>query len=157
MTALALLRAQAEALCSRAGLPRPSFKRADQPEFLLVTYGQAPADVLTGAGFQCFPLSGGRWGLEPPPSFYINAPQVGFIPWMPGEAYQLYRLLRLHPLDASVCVGRLCVKAAEAGKLEPVCRRLLGVCALRLRRGEPLPGGVLPWLAYELKRRLVSC
>ena len=149
MSPLEKLRQQIVQICAGAGLSRPSLKRARQEAFLLVMHGGTAIPQLRAEGFVCLPLGGDRWGLEPPFSFYQGA-LPDDLPWRPGTAYQLYRLLRLHPQEDTVDAGRKLWKAIEAGEAEKACRELCGLCAIRLRQKQPLPGGLAGPLSYYL-------
>lgn len=149
MSPLESLRRRIGDICAGAGLGRPSLKRARQDTFLLVMHGGTAIPLLQAEGFVCLPLGGDRWGLEPPALFYQGRLPEALL-WRPGAAYQLYRLLLLHPQEDAVDAGRRLVKAIEAKEIEKVCRELCGLCAERLRKKEKLPGGLTGPLAYYL-------
>ena len=66
------------------------------------------------------------------------------VPLDAPEAAACADLLHRHPASRPDPVwARRLYKAAEAGKLEDACRELHRELAVRLRRREPLPGGLL--------------
>lgn len=136
---------------------KPALRRASQQEALLAT--DLPTVALEGA-LQAFcdrvahlgwtVRQEGLWLLLDAP---VPVPAAE-IPTASGEGACCLWLLRRHPNDR-VDEDRLraLVKAHDAGKqpLARLCARWHQDFAAMLRRKEPLPGGLLPYLCEALK------
>ena len=132
---------------------RPVLRRSDAPEALLATdlplaaEETAVAAFLTaaeGAGWTVTPQ--GDWLLLDHP---VEAPDCPVPDRLAGEAGCCLSLLLRHGGDAAPREDiRALVKARDAGDraLERLCAAWHRDWAARLRRHEPLPGGLIPYL-----------
>ena len=138
---------------------KPALRRSDLPDALFATDLPLVAEKAAVDAF-CAQMArlGWRAGmhngwltLDAP----IPVPET-FIPdILAGESGCCISLLLRHREDAPAeAVIRAVVKAADAGRqpLEKLCAALHGEFAVRLRRHEPLPGALLPYLchAYQM-------
>lgn len=141
---------------------RPALRRADDDAWLLCTDLPALIDgprlaalthSLEAEGWRCAQVRGWLYLDHPLP-----VPQITDA-HLTGEAACAASLLRRHPypVQDDVFLRRL-VKAQEQGpaKVEAVCRSLHAECAARLRRHQPLPGLLLPYLIQAAKLKEVS-
>lgn len=138
---------------------KPALRRSDEPEALLATDLPLAADAgavgeviqrLTALGWRIWPAENGWLLLDAP----VPPPKTVPPSTMQGECGCCIALLARHPEDGDARgLIRSAVKAEEAGRqyFDRFCARLHGELAARLRRHEPLPGGLLPYLcrAYE--------
>ncbi|MGN0793076.1 MAG: hypothetical protein ACI4MG_01235 [Aristaeellaceae bacterium] len=134
---------------------KPALRRSDAPDALLATDLPLAADAnavaafiraLTGAGWRVWQGDNGWLLLDVPVPAPEHAPDAD----ADGECGCCLTLLTRHPdtADATELI-RLAVKAADAGRkpFERLCAWLHGELAVRLRRKEPLPGALRPYLA----------
>ncbi len=146
----ALRREVREALDAADTSRPPALRRAGRAEALLATDLPETASedavarfsaLLTRRGWQV--TRQGAWLLLDHP---IEPPAIeGEIP--PGELGCCASLLSRHPgPDAPAERIRALAKAAEAGQAERLCGAWHREFAAMLRRGEELPGGLLPYL-----------
>lgn len=137
---------------------RPALRRTDNPDFLLMTnlpQAASPQDVAAFA--QALRHLG--WRVEEIPGWLlldgpIPVPACPAPASYPGEAGCCAWLLQHHPGgDAPLDMLRALVKAAEQGapQVEKLCRAWHGQLAAMLRRHQPLPGGLLPYLCAAMK------
>lgn len=146
----ALRREVREALDAADTSRPPALRRASQAEALLATDLPETAgedavarfcEALTGRGWQV--TRRGAWLLLDHPI----QPPVAEAGDLPGEAGCCASLLMRHPgPDAPAERIRALAKAAEAGQVERLCDTWHREFAAMLRRGETLPGGLLPYL-----------
>ena len=156
---LTVLRTQVQgALYAVPAKRKPALRRSDLAETLFATDLPLVADAaqveafcihMTELGWRCG-LHKGWLTLDAP----IPAPDASIPNAAEGECGCCISLLLRHWEDAPAeDFIREAVKAADAGRLpfERLCDRLHGEFAARLRRHEPLPGALLPYLchAYE--------
>ncbi len=132
----------------------PALRRAEGDDWLLATDAPGLLDEAALAALRArLEASGWRtalcrgWLLLDGP---LTPPETTVPAVLPeGEVGCVISLLLRHPggpEDAATV--RALVKAAEAGgaALERLCGGLHREMAARLRRGEALPGGLLPWV-----------
>lgn len=156
---LRALRRQVQAcLASVPCRRRPALRRTDNPDFLLMTDLPQAASTQDVAAF----AEGMRrlgWTVAEIPSWLlldcpIPAPLCRVPDSYPGETGCCLWILRQHPGgDAPPDMLRALVKAAEQGapQVEKLCSAWHGQLAAMLRRHQPLPGGLLPYLCAALK------
>lgn len=156
---LRALRRQVQArLASVPCRRRPALRRTDDPGFLLMTdlpQAASPQDVAAFA--QALRHLG--WKVEEAPGWLlldgpIPVPACPAPTSYPGEAGCCAWLLQQHPGgDAPPDMLRALVKAAEQGAphVERLCSGWHGQLAAMLRRHQPLPGGLLPYLLAAMK------
>ncbi|MBQ8555750.1 MAG: hypothetical protein IJ438_07755 [Clostridia bacterium] len=151
------------ALAETSSSRKPALRRSDAPDALLATDLPLIADAdaqqafirrLEGMGWRVLARSG--WFLLDKP---VPAPQCAISPHAAGECACCISLLARHPDggDAASAI-RAVVKAAESGAqpFERLCAQLHRHLAAALRRHEPLPGALLPYLCqacYHLYER----
>lgn len=157
---LRALRAQVnEALAEVPARRRPALRRSDAPDALLATdlpltaeaeQAAAFAERLRAEGWRIRKAENG-WLLldaDVPPPMMMEVSAA-------GECACCLSILQRHPEEGSAeDMIRLVVKAADAGKqpFERLCGQLHAQLAAMLRRHEPLPGALLPYLAYAWHR-----
>lgn len=142
-----------EALYAVPAKRRPALRRSDVPDALLATDLPLVADAqaveafrteLADMGFSTWERQG--WLLLDVPVPVPDAPlPASFV----GECGCCISLLVRHPDGAPAeDFIRAVVKAADAGRIpfERLCGQLHAELAARLRRHEPLPGALLPYL-----------
>lgn len=130
---------------------RPALRRCDDPRALLATdlpqaaEDAAVADFIRRAEAEGWTvLREGGWLLMDHP---VPVPDAAPCQ-ASGEAGCCLQLLRRHPGgDAPPGDVRELLKAAETGQTERLCARWHAEWAGRLRLHQPLPGGLLPYLA----------
>lgn len=140
------------------GLPvrrRPALRRPDAPDALLSTdlpFAAAEETVaefmrrMNKIGWKVWPQNG--WLLLDAP---VPVPESPVPVRLTGECGCCISLLLRHPEDAPAETEiRAIVKAEDAGRqpMERLCGQLHADFAARLRRGEPLPGMLLPYLCH---------
>ena len=162
---LSALRAQVNAELLRLEVNRrPALRRSDDPEALLATDLPLAASAETAEGFvrrlrelgwRVWMAANGWLLLDAP----VPAPEAAMSALPAGECGCCVSILRRHPDegDASGMIRAL-VKAADAGRqpFERLCSQLHGQLAALLRRREPLPSALLPYLCqayYDLYDR----
>lgn len=152
---LSALRAQVNAELLRLEVNRrPALRRSDDPEALLATDLPLASSAETAEGFvrrlrelgwRVWPGRNGWLLLDAP----VSAPEPATNCVPAGECGCCVSILRRHPDegDASGMIRAL-VKAADAGRqpFERLCSQLHGQLAALLRRHEPLPSALLPYL-----------
>lgn len=138
--------------CSRP----PTLRRCKSDQALLATNLPfiAVPDAVAAFCEECRALgwtvteSGGWLLLDHP----VPAPESSVPDTLSGECGRLISLLVRHPHDDAPCSGeiRMIAKACEDSPdtVRRVCEELHGQWAVRLRRHEPLPGGLLPYLCF---------
>lgn len=154
------LRAEVNGVLLAASCRRkPALRRSDAPTALLATDLPLAADAdtvgeavrrLTTLGWRVWPAENGWLLLDTP----VPSPEAAIPRTLAGECGCCISILLRHPEDgAATELIRALVKAEEAGRqpFERFCTHLHGELAARLRRREPLPGALLPYLcrAYE--------
>ncbi len=142
-----------EALYAVPAKRRPALRRSDAPDALLATDLPLIADAqaveafraeLAGMGFSTWERQG--WLLLDVP---VPVPDAPLPASLVGECGCCISLLVRHPDGAPAeDFIRAVVKAADAGCIpfERLCGQLHAELAARLRRHEPLPGALLPYL-----------
>ena len=134
---------------------KPALRRSDAPDALLATDLPLAADASAVEAFRAELACMGWYTTEkngwlmldapvPAPEYQVPAALI-------GECGCCISLLLRHPDDApSKDLIRAVVKAADAGKIpfERLCGQLHEAFAERLRRNEPLPGALLPYLCH---------
>lgn len=151
---LTALRHQVQAaLYTVSAKRKPALRRSDEPDALLATdlplIAEEPevaafVQVMAAQGWRTRPHRG--WLLLDAP---VPVPEEDMPQCLTGECGCCITLLTRHAGDAPAELYiRAAVKAAEAGKqyFERLCSQLHGDFAVRLRRHEPLPGALLPYL-----------
>lgn len=146
----ALRREVREALDAADTSRPPALRRASQAEALLATDLPETAsedavahfsEALAGRGWRV--TRRGAWLLLDHPI----SPPAAQARELPGEAGCCASLLIRHPgSNAPTERIRALAKAAEAGQVERLCAAWHREFAAMLRRGETLPGGLLPYL-----------
>lgn len=138
---------------------KPALRRSDEPNALLATDLPLIADDAAVTGFvRAAETLGWRtrmhrgWLLLDAP---VPAPECDVPVRLQGSCGCCLSLLLRHREEAPAeDLIRAVVKAADAGRqpLERLCGQLHGELAARLRRHEPLPGALIPYLsqAYPL-------
>lgn len=132
---------------------KPALRRSDAPDALLATDLPLVADAAAVEAFRAelarlgwHTAEGKGWLLLDAP---IPVPDAA-VPAAPmGECGCCISLLVRHPDPAPAeAFIRAVVKAADAGRMpfERLCGQLHGEFAARLRKHEPLPGALLPYL-----------
>ncbi len=134
---------------------KPALRRSDAPEALLATDLPLIADAaaveafrkaMTSRGWRIGERSG--WlTLDVP----VPAPSADIPGSLQGECGCCISLLLRHPGDAPAeALIRDAVKACDAGRqsAERLCARLHGELAVRLRKRQPLPGALTPYLCF---------
>lgn len=149
----ALRRQVQSALYAVPAKRKPALRRSDAPDALLATDLPLIAEKPAVAAFvQTMAAQGWRtrlhrgWLLLDAP---VPVPEADMPQCLPGECGCCISLLTRHADDAPAeAYIRAAVKAAEAGEkyLERLCSQLHADFAARLRRHEPLPGALLPYL-----------
>lgn len=155
----ALRRQVQEVLYACTAVRKPALRRSDDPRALLAT------DLPLAAGPQQAALFCARmeslgwttcqqngWILLDVP---VPAPQTAVPGELKGECGCCISLLLRHPEDAPAQEQiRAVVKAADAGRqpFERLCSSLHADFAARLRRHQPLPGALLPYLCDASQR-----
>lgn len=132
---------------------KPALRRTDVPDALLATDLPLAADAEAVASFSALMTAQG-WRVIQRENWLlldtdVSAPETIIPKTLRGESGCCISLLLRHPSgDAPAGTIRALVKAAEAGKqpFERLCRQLHAELAAALRRHEPLPGGLLPYL-----------
>jgi len=161
---LTALRARVNAVLADTPVNRrPALRRSDAPDALLATdlpLAADPAAVdgfisrITALGWRVTLADNGWLLLDADVPVPTAAECTGT-----GECACCISLLERHRDDGDAAVWiRSAVKAAEAGKLpfERYCAALHQHLASMLRRHEPLPGALLPYLrqaAFQLYNR----
>ena len=136
---------------------KPALRRSDAPEALLATDLPLAAEKAAVADFIALSekagwtvMRRGDWLLLDHP---VDAPDCPVPAELPGEAGCCLSLLLRHGGgDAPEEDIRALVKARDAGStaLERLCAAWHRDWAARLRRHEPLPGGLIPYLCGAL-------
>lgn len=154
------LRAEVNGILLAASCRRkPALRRSDAPDALLATDLPLAADAevvgdavhrLSTLGWRIWPAENGWLLLDAPVPSPDAAPPRSL--W--GECGCCISILLRRPENGEAAeLIRALVKAEEAGRqpFERFCTHLHGELAARLRRREPLPGALLPYLcrAYE--------
>lgn len=148
-----LRQAAQEQLSAVPASRRPALRRCNDAGALLATdlpliATRDAVQALTGRMEQL----GWRWRLVR--GWLLLDADIPVPPWrvpdhLHGECGCCISLLLRHPgADAPAEPLRELAKAAEAGQLERYCMQLHAAMAASLRRGEALPGGLLPYLCY---------
>lgn len=137
---------------------KPALRRSDAPDALFATDLPLAADGDAVASFQREMIRLG-WRCEERNGWLVLDAPVPVpdadLPDMPaGECGSCISILLRHREDAPASEEiRAVVKAAEAGRipLEKLCGQLHEQFAVSLRKKEPLPGVLLPYLcnAYQ--------
>lgn len=154
------LRREMQALLATVPVRRkPALRRSDAPEALLATDLPLAAEKAAVADFTALAenagwtvLRRGDWLLMDHP---VDAPDCPVPAELPGEAGCCLSLLLRHGgCDAPEEDIRALVKARDAGRnaLERLCAAWHRDWAARLRRHEPLPGGMIPYLRGAITR-----
>lgn len=151
---LTLLRREVQAcLCAIPCQRKPALRRTDDPDFLLMTdlpQAAVPESVaaftaaLQPRGWTVRETSG--WLLLDRP---LPIPAYTLPADYPGEYGCCVWLLRQHPGNAAPPeMLRALAKASEQGsaQVERLCAAWHRQFAAQLRRHQPLPGGLLPYL-----------
>lgn len=137
---------------------RPALRRSDDPTALLATDLPFAADEaavsgfiarLTAAGFTVSAAPNGWLLLDAPAPVPEGRNGENCTPV--GEAGCCLSILRRHQEAGEyTALLRSLLKAAEAGRqpFERFCAELHATLASMLRRHQPLPGGLLPYLTY---------
>ena len=152
------LRRKMQALLAAVPVRRkPALRRSDAPEALLATDLPLAAEKAAVADFIALSekagwtvMRRGNWLLLDHP---VDAPDCPVPAELPGEAGCCLSLLLRHGGgDAPEEDIRALVKARDAGStaLERLCAAWHRDWAARLRRHEPLPGGLIPYLCGAL-------
>lgn len=134
---------------------KPALRRSDAPDALFAT----DLPLIAGAdAVEVFRTEMQRQGwrlgeqkgwltLDAP----VPPPDMTVPDGLAGECGCCISLLLRHPEEAPAedCIRRV-AKAADAGRMpfERLCTQLHGEFAVRLRRQEPLPGALLPYLCH---------
>lgn len=154
---LRALRAEVNALLAQTQVQRrPALRRSEAPGALLATDlpfaapAQAVEDFIARAGSAGWRISraDNGWLLLDKP---VPAPDTPVAQAAEGECGCCLSLLSRHPEDgAAEELIREVVRAEEAGvrAFERCCRELHARLAAMLRRRQPLPGALLPYLAH---------
>ena len=148
------LRRGVQALLARVAVRRkPALRRSDAPEALLATDLPLAAEEAAVAAFTALAEQAGwtvtrrgDWLLLDHP---VDAPDCPVPEQLAGEAGCCLSLLLRHEGSAAPPEDiRALVKARDAGSaaLERLCATWHRDWAARLRRHEPLPGGLIPYL-----------
>lgn len=138
---------------------KPALRRSDAPDALFATDLPLIADAaavqtfieaMICLGWTVCQRKGWLTLDAPVPVPEYTQPIV-----LTGECGCCISLLQRHAEDAPAADHiRALIKAADAGRMpfERLCSQLHGEFAARLRRHEPLPGALLPYLcnAYEM-------
>ncbi len=137
---------------------KPALRRSDAPDALLATDLPLVAEAEAVAAF-CAAMVRLGWRCEKRNGWLIldvpvSAPDASLPDRPAGECGCCISLLARHPEDAAADeLIRALVKAADAGvaPFERLCGQLHAELAVRLRRRQPLPGALLPYLcaAYQ--------
>lgn len=154
------LRREMQSLLSAVPVRRkPALRRSDAPEALLATDLPLAAEEAAVADFTALAenagwtvLRRGDWLLM---DHSVDAPDCPVPAELPGEAGCCLSLLLRHGGgDAPAEDVRALVKARDAGgnALERLCAAWHRDWAARLRRHEPLPGGLIPYLCGAITR-----
>ena len=138
---------------------KPALRRSDAPEALLATDLPLAAEDAAVADFTALAekagwtvMRRGDWLLLDHP---VDAPDCPVPAELPGEAGCCLSLLVRHGGDDAPAEDiRTLVKALDAGgnALERLCAAWHRDWAARLRRHEPLPGGLIPYLCGAITR-----
>ena len=155
---LTLLRRDVQAMLACVAVRRkPALRRSDAPEALLATDLPLAAEEAAVEAFTALAEAAGwtvtrrgDWLLMDHP---VDAPDCPVPAELPGEAGCCLSLLLRHGGgDAPEEDIRALVKARDAGStaLERLCAAWHRDWAARLRRREPLPGGLIPYLCGAL-------
>ena len=134
----------------------PTVRRCDSPDALLATNLPFLADEAAIAQFTCAAQQSGwtvtqqnGWLLLDHP---VPAPDMPPPAHFGGESGCLLHLLMRHPEEHAPCEAdiRALAKAADESpaQAERLCAAMHRLWAERLRRREPLPGGLMPYLLY---------
>ncbi len=165
---LTALRAEVNALLAATPVRRkPALRRSDAPDALLATDLPFAADADAAADFIERAASAG-WRVRTAENGWllldrdVPVPADAIPAEAPGECGCCLSLLARHPQDgdAGEMIRRV-VKAQEAGwrTFERLCGQLHAELAEMLRLHEPLPGALIPYLAYayvSIKNQYVS-
>ena len=154
---LRALRAQAQNALGSVNVRRkPSLRRSDRPDALLATDLPLAADReavlyfverMTAMGWRVWEER--NWLFL---DVEVPVPQDAACSEAMGELGCCLSLLERHEGSASPQETiRAIVKAAESGTLERLCAQLHREWAAALRRHEPLPGGLQPYLIRAAK------
>lgn len=150
---LRALRAQVQTALGSVNVHRkPALRRSDRPDALLATDLPLAADREAVQDFtERMTALGWRVGEEKNWLFLdaeVPVPEDVACSEAAGELGCCLSLLERHEgSDAPKETIRAIVKAAEAGNIERLCAQLHRDWAAALRRHEPLPGGLQPYLS----------
>lgn len=153
---LRALRVQVNALLADTPVRRkPALRRSDAPGALLATDLPYAADEKATADFIAR-AEAAQWSVRRAENGWLLLDRPVPVPDAPemtdyqGECGCCLWLLRQHPenRDAAEMIRQL-VRAQEKGpaEIERFCGALHASLAAMLRRGEALPGGLVPYLA----------
>lgn len=132
---------------------KPALRRTDDPDYLLMTdLPQAAMPESVAAFAAALQLRG--WAVQEMPGWLLldhplPAPAYTLPTDYPGELGCCMWLLRQHPGSAAPPeMLRALAKAAEQGsaQVERLCTAWHRQFAAQLRRHQPLPGGLFPYL-----------
>jgi len=137
---------------------KPALRRSDEPDALLATDLPRVADKEAVAAFAAAMEKDG-WRVWEKSGWLLLDHDVPAPAWRwpdeyPGEWGCCMWLLKQHPGgDAPAEMIRALVKAAEQGndKVERLCAQWHGLFAEMLRRRQPLPGALAPYLYAAMK------
>lgn len=153
---LSPLRAEANALLAAAQTRRrPALRRSDAPHALLATDLPFAADDAAVADFATRAQAAG-WRVQQAQNGWllldhdVPVPRAAIPDCPKGACGRCISLLQRHPEegDAGAWIRRIVI-AQDAGEQAFVrlCTQLHQELAAMLRRHQPLPGGLLPYLA----------
>ena len=157
---LTLLRTQVQsALYAVPARRKPALRRSDAPDALFATDLPLVAESAAVEAFRADMAARGwhsklrnGWLILDAP---VPVPEYVLPKDLAGECGCCISLLLRHPGSAPAeKYIRIVVKAAEAGRqpFERMCGQLHGEFAARLRRHEPLPGALLPYLCRAMNQ-----
>ena len=134
---------------------RPALRRSDAPDALLATDLPLAADAEAVQRFMAV-LTARGWRIRVAENGWLLLDTEVPVPAMctvsaAGECACCLSILQRHPENgAAENMLRAVVKAAEAGRqpFERLCGQLHAELAAMLRRHEPLPGALIPYLSY---------
>lgn len=140
---------------------KPALRRSDDPEALLATDLPLAAETAAVERFiAVMEADGWRIGREKDWLLLdhdIPAPNASLPRVLSGEAGCCLSLLMRHPDgEAPAALVRAVAKAAETGPeaVERFCAGWHGELARQLRKHQPLPGGMIPYLCAALPQDL---